>query len=167
MRFRKFVIALGILSIFGCMTKNERNNEIDAEPAGLVVTHTPNVVAGPTDVDVAGWPYVWEFKTEVSSNKGATRIIEFGMYAWDGGQWIIDESQRQYNSGRLDSKEFAEWYGIADSTIRPKQPAVDPTNWAGSRHKKPFKQKWYYIGETEQGERVTGEAVVSFIVDES
>ena len=66
-------------------------------------------------------------------------------------------SNRRYNAGVMDQKTFEGWYSHpAAARILPGKPAVDPQNWAGSRTRASFKQKWFYIGRDDQGKRLQG-----------
>ena len=90
-------------------------------------------------------------------------ITQFGIIAWDGKNWVLPSNQIEYNSGVLDQQTFIEWYGIPGAKITTASPATDPQNWAGSKSKEPFKQKWFYIGIDSDGKEWKGEAVINFV----
>jgi len=137
--------------------------ELESLPIGLEVVHTPGSVGSPKGPNQEDWPYRWRFRTELRAIDRPITITRFGILAWDGSKWFLPPDQRQYNAGILDQATFTEWYRCTDATIQPGQPAVDPENWAGSYARAPFRQKWFFIGEDTQGQRLKGEGVVDLI----
>ena len=138
-------------------------SELEQLPIGMDVVHIPATVSGPTAGIETGWSHSWVFRTEVESRGEKLKIQLFGILAWDGEEWVLPSNQKKYNSGVLDGKTFAEWYGIPDGTISPVAPAVDDQNWAGSHNRQGFKQKWFFIGVDESGKKWKGEGVVELV----
>jgi hypothetical protein len=137
--------------------------ELESLPVGLEVIHSPGQVRSPVGPAPEGWPYQWHFRTEVRAIDRPLTIVQFGICAWDGRQWILPLDNRRYNAGVMDQKAFKEWYSCPGARIEPGKPAVDPENWAGSRTRASFRQKWFFVGKDDQGKRYKGEAVVELL----
>jgi hypothetical protein len=137
--------------------------ELESLPVGLEVIHAPAQVRTRVGPNLVGWLYRWLFRTEVRAIERPISIVLFGICAWDGKQWILPANNRRYNAGVLDQMSFEEWYSCPDARIAPGKPAVDPSNWAGSRAKAAFRQKWFYVGKDDHGKRYKGEAVVELL----
>ena len=133
---------------------------LDKIPIGFEVLHSPSRVKKFT-AQMDGWPFKWHFKTTVKniSNKDIS-IFSFGIFAWDNGKWIIDENQKKYNSGFIDSNIFSEWYNCPNGLIKSNQSFSDSENWAGNYHFESFKQKWVYLGKDKEGNIYKGESIV-------
>lgn len=163
-----FALGALCLAVVGCgHSGGNADSDITATleklPVGLKVIHTPEKVTkmdGPKDRD---WPYMWHFRTEIQAIDRKLTITQFGILAWDGPKWILNAKQEKYNSGVSGKEVFMEWYGSKDAVIAPGKPAVDDSNWAGSRSPNSFKQKWFYIGVDDQGKSYKGEGVVELI----
>ncbi len=134
--------------------------DLESLPVGFEVIHLPKPVRDPLGPDSEGWPYRWVFRTEVRAIDRALTVVYFGICAWDGKQWILPSDNTVYNAGVMNQKTFIEWYACSDARISPGKPAIDPENWAGSRSRKSFRQKWFFVGEDDRKTRYKGEAVV-------
>jgi hypothetical protein len=137
--------------------------ELQSLPLGLEVIHTPSVVPSPVGPQPKGWPYRWTFRTEVRAIDRPLTIVQFGICAWDGRQWILPSDNRRYNAGVLDKRKFMDWYACPSARIEPGKPAVDPQNWAGNNTRTSFRQRWFFVGQDDQGKRYKGEAVVELL----
>jgi hypothetical protein len=173
---RWFTIGLTTLisGVVGCLgttstsTSTSRSGsavlaELESLPVGLEVIHSPNPVSSPVGPDPKGWPYRWIFRTEVRAIDRPLTIIQFGICAWDGEQWILPSNTGRYNAGLLDQRTFMQWYACPSARIEPGKPAVDPENWAGSHARHSFRQRWFFVGRDDQGKRYKGEAVVELL----
>jgi hypothetical protein len=153
----------------GCTGQKKREgaailDELEKLPTGLKVVHSPSEVRGPNEGLNTGWRFSWSFRTEVHAIEKRIKIVQFGIAAWDGFQWVLPLSQNEYNNGVLDAKTFEQWYGKDAGIIVPGDPAIDPQNWAGSHLLKDFKQKWFFIGVDETGKKWKGEGIVALVV---
>lgn len=168
-------VALGVVIVFrvfrgptGDSTmpgKKSFLQELAEIPVGIQVNHTPAQVVGPHQgPNKNDWAYRWFFKTEVRPIDRDLTITRFGIAAWDGSDWIMDDAQSEFNSGILEQQDFVEWYGLQNPTIGPQNPAVDEQNWAGSMTRAPFRQKWFFVGEDTSGAKFKGEGVVQLLV---
>ncbi len=175
MTHRNWILCLFVLCGCSRMTQfdelDERVEKIvskadwDSLPLGIEVVHTPNPVPAPNEASSGGdWPFMWSFRTEVRAINDPLTIKAFLLLGWDG-KWVLDRSQKKFNSGANNGNTFADWYGCPGSKIAPGHPAADPSNWAGSYSRKPFKQKWVYIGEDAAGKLWRGEGVVELKVE--
>jgi hypothetical protein len=135
----------------------------DSLPVGIEVVHTPNPVRGPDSPTNGAWPFTWTFRTEVRAIDRPLTVKWLLILGWNGERWILDRRQEKFNSGEGDTQVFAEWYECPGGRIAPGTPAVDPSNWAGSHSRQPFKQKWVMIGEDATGKRFKGEGVVELL----
>jgi hypothetical protein len=129
----------------------------------MEVIHSPSKVPSPVGPNSEGWTYQWLFETEVRAIDRSLTILKFGICAWDGTQWILPSDNRRYNAGILGQTEFKEWYSCPSGRIVPGKSAIDAENWAGSRTRTPFRQKWFFIAVDENGKRFKGEAVVELL----
>ncbi len=132
-------------------------------PVGIEVVHTPNPVRDPEEPSKGGWPFRWTFRTEVRAIDRPLTVKWLLILGWDGNRWVLDRRQKKFNSGEGDERVFAEWYECPGARIAPGSPAVDPSNWAGSYSREPFKQKWVMIGEDATGKRFKGEGIVELL----
>jgi hypothetical protein len=143
---------VGCSGVTGSSTSSSRAGsallaELETLPVGLEVVHSPESVRSPVGPDPNGWPYRWLFQTEVRAISRLLTIVQFGICAWDGKEWILPATNRRYNAGILDKKAFMEWYACPSGRIEPGKPAIDRQNWAGSYTRTSFRQKWFFIGE--------------------
>jgi len=173
---KRFILAL-LAWIAGCSGGNNPSqrqgdsepgvlSELESLPVGLEVVRSPARVGSPEGPNQEDWPYRWHFRTEVRAINRPLTITKFGILAWDGAKWILPPDQRHYNTGIGKQKDFVEWYHCPGGIVRPGRPAVDPENWAGANARKPFRQKWFFIGVDAQGKRYKGEGVVELLTDE-
>lgn len=139
----------------GLPAADPKLDELKALPVGIVVSHTPNPVCAQRG-GRSGSHYTWQFKTTVRAKHGSLRILEFGVFAWQGGRWVFSN----YTGRLFGPKEFAEWYSCPDALVLAEAEYSDPSNWAGADTLRRGKARWYFIGVTEGGERVKGEALV-------
>jgi hypothetical protein len=137
--------------------------DLESLPVGIKVIHTPAQVRSPVGPNPQGWPFRWLFRTEVHAIDRPLTIIQFGICAWDGNQWILPTDNRRYNSGVLNRQTFKEWYDCPTARIEPGKPAIDPQNWAGNRTRASFRQRWFFIGVDNRGNRYKGEGVVELL----
>jgi hypothetical protein len=140
--------------------------ELDSLPVGLEVIHSPNNVSAPVGPLDEGWQFRWDFRTEVRAIDRPLTVVYFGIAAWNGKKWILPANTQLYNSGVLRQSDFIEWYHCPGARIAPGKPAVDPENWAGSRTRTSFRQKWFFIAEDDRKKRYKGEAVVELLDSE-
>jgi hypothetical protein len=137
--------------------------ELESLPVGLEVIHSPTRVRSPVGPDSKGWPYRWNFRTEVRAIDRPLTIVKFGIIAWDGTRWVLPLNNCRYNAGIGDQTKFKEWYTCPSARIEPGKPAIDPENWAGSSTRTSFRQKWFFIADDDHGKRYKGEAVVELL----
>ena len=141
-------------------------SQLENLPVGMQVIHKPGEVRSIVGSSGTGWPYRWVFRTEVHAIDHPLTVLRFGICAWDGSKWILPASNRRYNAGVLNQRAFKQWYSCPGARIEPGKPAIDPHNWAGSRTRAPFKQKWFFIGKDDQGKRFKGESVVELLASD-
>jgi hypothetical protein len=129
--------------------------EISQIPIGLEVIHSPNPVGAHRD-GRSGQRFTWVFKTSVQSLGEPVTISEFGGFSWQRGHWIFSN----FTKKPFTAEDFEEWYSCPGARILPNQTYSDPNNWAGDDSLEPSRTLWYFIGVTQEGKKVRGEAVM-------
>lgn len=124
-------------------------------PTGISVSHSPNPVKAQLG-GRSGYKYTWIYKTNVAAQTGRVVIEEFGSFTWHDGQWFfVNFTKRPFTA-----RDFSEWYGCPNAILTVGSTYSDHSNWTGAETLTTGKMKWYFIGRTESGERVKGEAVI-------
>ncbi len=132
-----------------------KEREISSLPFGIEVTHDPPRPKARTGLP-SGAKYTWVFATTVKATREAVTVQEFGALVWHEGRWVFTN----FTGKPFTSQDFAEWYACPGARLEPGVSYVDPRNWTAADGLGESRTKWYFIGTTDGGERVRGEATM-------
>ncbi len=148
---------------FTFLDRSERKlNELDSLDDGLRVLHTPNPSAaqrgGPS-----GQEFTWIYATSVEALYEDVQVTEFGAFSWDS----VDERWRfgTIYDRPFNGQEFSEWYQCPGARIRKGAVVFDGSNYTGSDIMEAHRSLWYFIGITQGGRRVKGQAVIEHLAE--
>ena len=129
-------------------------------PDIITVSHSPNPVKAQRGGD-SGYKHTWQFTTTVAAQSSQIVIEEFGSFTWHKNQWVFSN----YTGEPFTTDDFADWYGCPGATLTVGDSFADHTNWSGNDILAAGKSKWYFIGHTESGTRVKGEAIIETLAE--
>ena len=92
--------------------------------------------------------YYWKHATSILCKESEIRIIEFGAYIYYNDQWNL---RRSYPL-----KELDKYFKTKKQTMLQAEPYTWTENWRTGDTLFGGWALWYFIGETESGERVCG-----------
>jgi len=160
MRSRIQSAAVGVLLFVGALVwrltePSGKYLEVQSLPRGLSVTHQPNPVKAVLN-GRSGARFTWMFSTRVEAMEQPLRIVEFGAFTYRFGAWRFGTI-----FGRpFTAEEFADWYGCEGALVVPGKPCTDHKNYSGGDRLREDRALWYFIGESEDGERFVGASEV-------
>ncbi|MDC7997356.1 hypothetical protein [Gilvibacter sediminis] len=121
---------------------------LEGIPQALEVMHFPKV-NHPVKIDER---YYWKHATGVMSNQAPAKIIEYGAYLYYNDQWNLRK--------KYPLKELKKSFGIKDQALLQGHPYVWTDNWRTDDRLFGGWAMWYFIAETEDGQRVCGFATI-------
>ena len=178
---KKLLICFLGLYLIGCSTavskeqaNKSKTNEYSAPlpteivglKTGLIIKHNVDTVFATINTkDPEKWgKYQLQFTTSVSTIDKEVKIIEFGGYMLKGDTWVFTSIyDRPFNS-----EEFEKWYKSPGSKIKIGETFSDTDNWLAKTNNlngREIKSLWYFIGLTDDGEKLIGISEVMGILE--
>lgn len=121
--------------------------KFDGLKEGLLVNNFPQIVYASTDEDAKS-NYQWKHTTSVMSLKESATITEFGAYIFYNNQWNLRVT--------MQPKEFDKLFDTKKGKLKSSQPYTYKDNWRNNDQLFGGWAMWYFIAETESGEKVYG-----------
>jgi hypothetical protein len=140
-------------------TRQPPSSDMNGYSSQLTVEHHPNpatfILSG-----VSNREFTCYFQTTVKALDAGVHILSFGMDYLFNGEQAPDMTS---GSGPWSADEFADWYECPGAFIPAGEDCTDGNNWLGSDKNAPFVGVWYYHGEDDQGNPVSGEAEIECV----
>lgn len=149
-----FVLVLLLNSCYRVTNSGDLPDILSNHPKGLKVVVSPEIVYA--NYDKTKQIYFWSFNTTIESSVDQpVKIIEFGKYVRHKEKWYINNNNSEKPLG---SEQFANQFKCENATLRNgvsygyEDQSISSNKLSGNEVNVIF----YFIGETENGDRVTG-----------
>ncbi len=142
-------------------------NKISKIPVKITVLHEPDTVYAIRD-EKDTTIYLWKHSTTIKTELEYLKIIEFGAYYMDNGNWKLGNiTHKPYTTKEFEQwyfvksdSDFISWENCKNGVLKANVEYIDPSNWSGKDSElQSHIVLWYYIGIDKENKKYVGYAM--------